>query len=199
MTTPKRPMLAASATDEEIREVLARKGELWVSPKIDGVRALTPGGVLKSETMGSIANAKLNILVEFAKAHLSDLDGVMVVGEPSSPSAREDTAAALRREAGDWPTRFFVFDNLEDPALPYRKRFAKVRFVWRRFEGLCGTPLTAHKLKCRPCRSWEEVEEATSRYVGELGYPGVILRDPGGSYKEGQTTVEEGLMLERRL
>lgn len=192
MTTIKRPMLAATATEEDIKAALADKGELWISPKIDGVRGLVLGGKLFSRSMKPIPNESLNEAVEKLRMDglgATSLDGELTVGDPCSPTAYLDTSGTLRRASGSPLVTYSVFDCMHFPEMAYASRIERLDYVTG------GLPLSLRRLGFKRAFEWEHVLEAEDLFVKQQGFEGLILRDPSAPYKQGRSTVREAGML----
>ena len=171
-----KPMLAATLERaEDLRfPVLA-------SPKLDGIRATVQGGVVLSRSLKPIPNAHVQLLL--GSPRFEGLDGELIIGEPTAPDCFRRTTSGVMSEDGKPSFTYHVFD-----------KFGQGGFGVRLFEaGMVRSPmveLVQHQLI-------EDLDELT-RYehaVVEVGYEGVMLRDPDGWYKQGRSTLREGGLL----
>ena len=176
----KSPMLAATCKD--LSKV---HFPVLASPKLDGVRCLIMNGVAMSRSFKPIPNVMIQKL---ALGMFEGLDGELIVGDPTAPNAYRRTMSVVMSE--DEPIEglvYWVFDSWGiAPSKPHFQR---------RLEGaahLCRgvAKLVPHTMIETPA-ALERLEE---RYL-DMGYEGVMLRDPYGPYKEGRSTENEGYLL----
>lgn len=186
MTVALQVMLAAS----KIPEISELRFPLWSSPKIDGVRSVVLEGVAVSRKMLAFGNI---FLQEWAKTNedaLRGLDGELVVGAPYSEFDDDDvfnrTSGPVGRVSGQPDFSYHVFDrwNAQDGTLAVD-----------RYEPLKGLVIPRVKLVTQTLiRSPEELKAEFARVL-ELGYEGLILKNPRGLYKNGRSTILEGTLL----
>lgn len=179
MSKPFRPMLAADIS-EDLEKL---RYPVYVTPKLDGVRALVfPDGVY-SRSMKKIPN--LRVQREFSRAEFVGLDGELIVGEPTAPDAYRRTQSVTARIEDATPVRFYVFDMFDIPNTAYRTRAQ---------EAADAIGLGCVQVESTRVHSTEELQALETRYL-EQGYEGLILRSPEGLYKNGRSTVKEQGML----
>jgi len=175
MTKPFRVMLATDYEPEKLRfPVLA-------SPKLDGIRAYVKDGVVLSRQNKPIPNK----YVQKKFAHLEHYDGELIVGSPTDPMCYRNTLSGVMSEDGEPDVMFYVFDHLGNTLAPYYLRnpaTGKVRDA--RVVPLKQEHVGDHII----------LKHIEARYL-ELGYEGVILRQPDAPYKQGRSTVREGYLL----
>lgn len=145
--------------------------------KYDGIRAATPNGNPQSNSGKPFPNRNvMNLLREFP-----DHDGELIVGNPTDPAVCQSTQSVVMSDDADISNlRFFVFDHLGDTSKPFLERVIKLDYF-----GWHGFIIPA------PWRWINNLSDLLS-YIAlcdELGYEGVILRDPKGQYKHGRTTL----------
>ena len=108
-----KPMLAASATNEEIEKFTF---PLMASPKLDGIRAIVLDGVVMSRSLKPIRNKKVQEL--FGKPEFNGLDGELILGSPTDPNCFNHSTALmgeeLREEVKDLEICYYVFDVIPD-------------------------------------------------------------------------------------
>jgi DNA ligase-1 len=162
-----KPMLAARLDD-----VSQLKFPLLASAKLDGVRAIVRGGCVLSRTLKPIPNH----WVQEQFHHLEGHDGELIVGSPTAKDVYRQTVSGVMTEAGKPPVVFSCFDIFTSPHLPYRVRLRDINPV--------------HVIESQLVKSLEELL-AVEEQLLKVGYEGVILRDPGGAYKFGRSTINE--------
>lgn len=164
-------MLAATVdTVEQLRF------PLLASAKLDGVRAIVRNGCVLSRSLKPIPNQ----VVQDAFCKLEDFDGELIVGSPTAPDVYRTTVSGVMSYEGRPAVAFMVFDCFTDPNLPFSVRIREI-----------PDELSLPQV-------WvSNVDEVLELERGLLsrGYEGLILRDPGGRYKFGRSTLSEHGML----
>lgn len=169
-----KPMLACDAELEKLRwPVLA-------SPKLDGIRAVVRDGVVYSRSNKPIPNK----WVQSKLSHLEHYDGELIVGDPTSKSVYRDTTSyVMAHDKEDFDLRFYVFDHVKNMEEPY---FMRQQLLVAKKHATVHAQAIIQKL--------EYLHEYEEKCL-ELGYEGLILRDPNAPYKMGRSTVNEGFLL----
>ena len=170
-----KPMLADDANLGNL------KFPLLVSPKLDGVRATSLDGVLRTRSLKLLPNRSVNDKFNI----LAPLDGELILGEPTSPSVFRDTMKAVMSHSGDiQDLRYYVFDLVSDD-----------RFVDRldKSTHYCNNSSIIH-LPHKFVETEAELYELEDAALSH-GYEGLMLRDPEGAYKFGRATAREGTLL----
>lgn len=183
-----KPMLASPAPEPELIRF-----PVWVSPKLDGVRALVINGKVYSRSLKLIPNEFVQRL--FGNRALNGLDGELIVGPETHPNVMQATMSGVMRETGEPDVSFQVFDDFTEPTQPYWERVKlignKVR-AWRTFVNRERSRLVVVDQQVvddvARLNELEEIALAT-------GYEGLMLRDPAGQYKYGRSTTKEGILL----
>ncbi len=169
-----KPLLAST-----VHDLTAVRFPVMASPKLDGIRCLIRDGEAVSRTLKPIPNAH----VRETLAGLPGLDGELIVGRPTWPDCfRRSTSGVMSRD-GEPPFKYFVFDR-HDIDGPFSERHeAAAR--------LAGAPvhIVPHEVLHTP----EALAEYESRMVAAR-YEGVMIRDPGGAYKRGRSTLRDGIL-----
>jgi len=173
-----RPMLATDADFEKL------VFPLLASAKLDGVRAIVQGGVVLSRSLKPIPNK----WVQAQLGSFENLDGELIVGEPTSKSCYRDTVShVMSHDKEDFDLRFHVFDYVRNPSDPYHKRHGGIYF-----DAIRKNLVTLHPQHVVTCLcTLLELEEK----MLDKGYEGLILRSPDAPYKFGRSTVKEGYLL----
>lgn len=171
-----KPMLATDAELDKLRF------PLLASAKLDGVRAVVRNGIVYSRSNKPIPNA----FVQLKLKDFEHFDGELIVGDPFSKTVYRDTVShVMSHDKTAFDLRFYVFDHVQKIAQPYgyRADFVKDRD---------GPTVFTHQQMQVSCL--EDLLSLEEDFL-ELGYEGLILRDPNAPYKMGRSTVKEGYLL----
>jgi len=186
-----RPLLAATITD-----IYSLHYPLLASPKLDGIRCLLYDG------RGWSRNGKLipNHFVQLCLAELSSslpLDGELIVDSLTAKDCFRATTKGVMTTEGRPFFTYNVFDSISEN--PFNQRFSKAReavnSLMKKWGRLCYLPswlptIVHHETVWSPTDLLSTEEKFLQK-----GYEGVILRDPNGRYKEGRSTLKEGILL----
>lgn len=179
------PMLASP-----VGNVARLRYPLLGSYKIDGFRAVVRNGVVMSRNLKPIANRHVQAL--FGKPEFEGLDGELVVGNPTSPTAFRNTSSEITTPGGRPAVIFYVFDVVIARATPFEERQALAK---KKAKGAPSIVVLDQQL-IEDQIDLDEFEAEALR----LGYEGVMLRDLRGFYKYGRSTfLEHGLMKLKRF
>lgn len=170
------PLLSASLDGVDLRGL---RYPLLASPKFDGIRCVIWEGIAYSRNGKPLRNY---FLQEWASHH-HNVDGEIIVGSPTDPLCLNRTHAVMAYE-GQPDFKLYAFDRRSDHDFIYRlndvhtifgdqSRFAPVEHVF--------------------VTDAEKVQELEDMWL-EQGYEGLMLRDPQGKYKNGYSTVREGIL-----
>lgn len=177
-----KPMLAGKAPPvNEIRfPVLA-------SPKLDGIRFHVLNGVLVSRNLLPFKNAELQ--KKFGKLLYHGFDGELMCGDPTDPMAFRKAPVANSFSGDISEVVLHVFDDFTTPSIRFDNRLHSViertQRLWK--DGIL--PVEHFVIE-----NADQLAVYESRCL-ELGYEGVMLRDPAGPYKYGRSTTREGWLL----
>lgn len=179
-----KPMLAATTDGTGL------KYPLLASPKLDGVRCVIQGGVALSRTLKPIPNKHIQAVLG-QLPEVEGLDGELIVGEPTAPDCYRATMSAVMSVEGTPAFKLYAFD-LHGTCGQFVARLSHL-------QRLCNThkastkkfvvPLAHHQVTC---------EVGLAKYeqqMVQLGYEGIILRNPTAYYKFGRSTLKEQGML----
>lgn len=158
---------------------------LLASPKLDGVRCLIWEGVAYSRNAKPIRN---HFVQAWAK-NLHNLDGELIVGSPVHDHTGEPlgrTQSGVMSFDGEPDFTFHAFDSPEReyPAFEPSRALLVSEVEYPRVEHV------PHVL----VRSTAQLADYEEHYLN-LGYEGVMLRDPAGPYKHGRSTLREGYLM----
>lgn len=174
-------MLAGKAPDD----LSVLRFPIIGSPKVDGVRAVVLDGVVLSRNLLPIPNAYVQ--ARFGKKKYNGLDGELVIGDPADSTVFNRTQSAVMTKRGKPDVKFLVFDYVLAPTLTWEHRFERVKKL----------ALNAAHVYTMPYETIGNVQGVTALETAylEMGYEGLMLRDPHGGYKFGRSTTREGLLL----
>lgn len=160
-----------------------------VSPKLDGIRCIVRDGVAYSRNLKPIPNR----YVQTCLASLNNLDGELIVGEPTGADVWNRSQSGVMSEDGCPDFTFHVFDYVPaHPAELFALRLNAAALWADVHANSAGVPveLVPHTIVHTP----DELDALEAEYVA-AGYEGVMLRDPAGPYKFGRSTAREGYLL----
>ena len=179
-----KPMLASNAP----REV---RFPVYVSPKIDGIRAVVHEGVVKSRTMKDIPNRYVQHYL--ACSDLEWLDGELTVGAAYDRNVMQRTMSGVMSRDGEPDFTFWVFDTFCETSRTYTERLKNLESL-EQYWTLQQMALPRVKiLKQTLVHSEQELNEYEVETLAQ-GYEGVMLRSPLGPYKQGRSTPTEGYL-----
>lgn len=174
------PLLAAKA------DLSLVSFPVLASPKIDGVRALVKDGVVYARSGKPIPNRHVQEL--FGQFH--GYDGELVCGQATDPQLFRQTQSGVMAKAGTPDVTFYLFDDWRRGGVPYYEWLAgAVKAAEKGAIGRHVTLLRHYSLATLAALDTYESECLTQ------GFEGVMLRAPGGGYKNGRSTVKEGVLL----
>jgi DNA ligase-1 len=162
---------------------------LLASQKLDGLRATVQGGVLLSRSLKPLPNKYVQEL--FGKLP-EGLDGELVVGNPFAPDAFRKTTSLVMSD--DKPLDFFgdeelvyhVFDKFGSEGFQTRLYAADALVIAAQDRGL-PVKTVKHAL----LHTIEELNAFEASML-DKGAEGVMVRTPGGLYKQGRATEKSG-------
>jgi DNA ligase-1 len=178
-----KPMLASPVELNLVRY------PVYVSPKLDGVRALVIDGKLRSRSLKTIPNKHVDAL--FSRPTFDGLDGEFILGSPTAPDVYRVTNAALARHDGTPDMTFYAFDLHDRQSTPFEQRVA---LLAARLPAIEKTGVKVVLLPQLLVKTEDQLLTVEEKLV-DAGYEGVILRCPQGPYKQGRSTANEGWML----
>jgi DNA ligase-1 len=146
---------------------------------LDGIRALVINGVVMSRSLKPIPNQHVQELF----GHLEGYDGELIVGSPTDKDCFRNTTSGVMSRDGKPDVNYHVFDRHDLIDTPWNSRFCSIT--------------TSSKVFLVPHYDVHSLEEIENEELGHLdmGYEGVMLRDPNGPYKNGRSTAKEGWLL----
>lgn len=160
---------------------------VYASPKLDGIRCSIVNGRALTRTLKAVPNK--HIFECLSQAHLSGLDGELIVGEPTSKTCYTDSVSNVMAFDKTPHFTYYVFD-LHNVDSPYSSR--RMDLI-DKLRTMVGAPYIC-VLEQNILYNEDELLAYESEKVTE-GYEGVILRAPHAPYKFGRSTVKEGYLL----
>lgn len=178
-----KPNLAATIKGEED----IKSWPVYVSPKLDGVRALIVNGVAQSRSGKPIPNSDVQQL--FAGGKLDGLDGELVCGPPYEEGCyNRTTSQVMSVQGGSVGLVYYVFDCWDDQHMTWDERLSGLEAEQQDF------PPFVKLLPQKLAHSWEEVLQWEEHWLAQ-GYEGLMLRGLNCMYKHGRSTIKEGGLL----
>ena len=175
-----RPMLGVNAP----KDLSTLHYPIYLSPKLDGVRAIVKDGVVYSRSGKPIPNK--NVQRMYGQYH--GYDGELIYGKSTDANVYNKTVSAVMTEDGP-EVDFYVFDHWNCEC-DYKTRY----------EYLKSTTSYHTKLISQYEAYSEDDVIKYEKVMLDLGYEGVMLRNPNAMYKHGRSTVkEEGLLKVKRF
>lgn len=183
-----RPMKGVAVDFNKLR--ISEHEPMFMSPKLDGIRALVVNGVVMSNTLKPIRNRYVQ---ELFGSHIFDgFDGELIVGDPTAPDSYRRTSSGVMSAAGRPEVTFHAFDWLKRKNVGFKYRYYDLAelFETQRLTWGGHFELVPH----RRVTSVEQINAVTDDWL-EKGFEGSILRDPEAVYKFGRSTMnEQGLL-----
>ncbi len=188
-----RPMLAA-----ELKNLNDVKFPVLVSPKLDGIRCVIRDGKALTRSLKSIPNEHIRNRLE--GMNLPDFDGEILIRAVPGKTSLEGTLAewaetpfnavssAVMSKQGQPDFLFAVFDQVD--SVSYQMRLGRVKEWCRQRQHLYRIRPVHHVM----VNNVEQLEALNLEYLSQ-GFEGIMIRDPGGAYKFGRSTVKEGGLL----
>ena len=178
-----KPMLASQV------DVLADiKYPVYVSPKLDGIRAVIRNGVALSRSLKPIPNKSIQ---EWAKQNaqaLENVDGEFIVGKPTAENVFRETTSFVMSHDKAQDFSFYAFDIVSEGGFEDRLKALESRIL----------PSNTSVLPQVLVHSAEALEALRKQYVDQ-GYEGAMTKKPDGEYKFGRSSLKEGLLLKLKL
>ena len=186
MAKPFKPMLAATLTNDEIPNL---PYPMFLSRKLDGIRAIVRDGVVYSRSLKPIPNEYVQLT--FGQEKYNGFDGELIVGEPNAENVYNVTVSGVMSEDGTPDVRFFVFDDASGEIchLPYEERY-------NRLLNIIPKMLPSDRVVMVRQYNIDDAHDLLSfeRTLIEEGYEGVMIRSKDGRYKHGRATNRESII-----
>ncbi len=176
-----RPMLASPADLDKLEY------PLYLSPKLDGIRASNVDGRLLSRTLKEIPSR--HVYNMFNQSKFKFLDGELIVGDPTSPTCYRDTVSGVMSEDKEPDFKWHVFDYWAYPTVPFSERVQRtqVKIIELNHPHIVQVEHTV-------IHNREELDAYEASHV-LAGYEGVMVNSATGFYKFGRATPKGGELL----
>ena len=159
------------------------------SPKLDGIRCLVVDGVALSRKLLPIPNKYVQSVI--GRREYNCLDGELIVGPATATNVFQATTSGVMSHDGEPDFVFYAFDDW-NMQREFSTRLNDVRERARCLERTIAVP---HAAVGGPL-GLERFEASQL----DIGYEGIMLRDPDGFYKFGRSTAkEQGLLKVKRF
>lgn len=175
-------MLSGKVEDRE-----AIKFPVYVSEKLDGIRAIVKNGVVYSRSMKPIPNKAIQ--ERFGK--FTHFDGELKLKSWDKNVFAETQSVVMAEDRNADDVMFYVFDMMVEN-VPYKTRYETLAKFAGKLAGT-GIEIVEHVL----CNTLEEVEAIEKRVLAANG-EGVMLNSPDGFYKYGRSSWKEGILLKMK-
>lgn len=176
-----KPMLAASCDNID-----ALRYPLLATPKIDGIRCLIIDGVAMSRSLKPIPNRFIQSII--GKPEFNGLDGELLVGD-----SFQQATSGIMSEDGEPDFRYYVFDRWDVPGR-YVERIQRMEMrATNLLQTHFGESQFLRLLLPATVASRAELDAYCEKCLAE-GHEGVMVRSPGGPYKNGRATFKEGYL-----
>lgn len=183
-----KPMLAPREVPQSFPDYFKKlQYPLLVSPKLDGIRCVIKEGKCKSRTFKDIRSSQVQELF----SGLDDYDGELIAGNPCDPDVYLRTDSHVMSFDKPHPEMAYHVFDFTDPGmldLPFKDRFEILQEVVAG-DGHLNVQIVPHTY----VNNEEELLTKEEEFL-EMGYEGVMLRNPFGKYKCGRATFRENLI-----
>jgi DNA ligase-1 len=178
-----KPLLAATLTQDEIAKL---PYPMYLSAKLDGIRAVIRDGVVYSRNLKRIPNEYGQLLL--GQANYNGCDGELIVGPSNAENVYNVTVSGVMSEDGEPDVRFCVFDDAteEHADEPYKTRYERI-------QKRLSKAVPADRIHIMP-QNFVDCESTLLGFEKALvgdGYEGVMVRSLTGKYKHGRSTNRE--------
>lgn len=201
MTDITRAMKAATCEDKDFVNF---EYPIYCSNKIDGWRALVmPNKGIVTQSLKPLANDHIRKWFNDNMPGNMCLDGELVtLDEKGDIKEYNDIQSDLASKHGKPDFRYIMFDCFKQPGALFGDRLALLKrdierhkkALWNRH---VSWPEKLDVLQQVLCYTPHEVQEFYVKAISE-GHEGIIIRDRGGLYKSGRSTLRQAWMLKRK-
>jgi DNA ligase-1 len=178
-----KPLLAATCDDVNLINY-----PVLVSRKLDGIRCTVQNGKLYSRSLKLLPN---QFAQELYAGLPNGLDGEILLGDPCAEDAYRSTTSLIMSDSKSldfFPGKkisYHVFDMYGEEGFETRLRKASAAV-----KGRAGVEVVQHVT----VQNAEELSELEAAWLAE-GNEGLMVRSINGRFKEGRSTIKEGILL----
>lgn len=184
-----KPMLAVEAVLPQLRY------PLLASPKLDGIRYLGINGEARTRSLKLFPNAHVQKVLH---DHAFDgLDGELIVGDPTAKDCMQQCTSHLMSKDKVFRFSLYVFDRHDMPEKEYIGRWSRIEHIEDLNQTFANEFMKVQLVPQTLIRSEESLLAFEEQQL-ELGYEGLILRDPKGKYKFGRSTMKEQYLVKMK-
>ena len=176
-----KPLLAVACED-----VTKLKYPLLLSEKVDGIRMSVHNGICMSRSMKPIPSAAVQ--AKFGRPEYEGYDGEIIYGDKNAKDVfNKSTRACMSHEFPEEldvnELQFYVFDQINNDI--YSDRWSRIK------EDIHNDVI---RLDMFMVSNAEELIQMEEDFLA-IGAEGVIVRSTLGKYKQGRSTLKEGILL----
>ncbi|MNQ26043.1 DNA ligase [compost metagenome] len=180
----KKPLLACAVEDTS-----KLKYPCYASVKIDGLRCLIKDGVAYSRSMKPIPSKAVQEL--FGKPEYNGMDGELIYGDMLDPLVfNKTTSFCMSKEVQEGMEKelisYRVFDRW-DLDLPWIERYQQIMSGWPEVTQVW-------RLRHHLIENESQLLDLEDVLLSN-GAEGVMVRDADGKYKQGRSTLRDGILL----
>jgi len=154
---------------------------VMVSVKLDGIRCIVIDGVAYSRSLKPIRNTYVQACI--GKPEYNGLDGELIVGDPFAKDCYLKTNSGVMSADGEPDFKFYIFDRIDMESLPFAERLNSLPYQFYH------TMIVGHVKVYDEAGLLEIEEEMLSN-----GAEGIMVRSLDGKYKQGRSTMKEGIL-----
>lgn len=164
----------------------------YASPKLDGLRCVILDGVAYSRSMKAFRNKAIQKFAQEYAKELQGMDGELISGSPTSPTAFRDSTSVVMSEDGGDNFTFYVFDCIRFIS-DFNTRWELINRNLHEFNHPQVISVE-HTL----IHSLQELLFLEKKYLDE-GYEGIMLNSACGKYKEGRSGTKNPELIKKKL
>ena len=178
-----KPLLASQV--DNLNDI---KYPVYVSHKLDGIRCVIFNGTAYSRSMKPIPNKQIQQWASDNARALEGVDGEFIVGSPTADTVFRDTTSFVMSHDKVDNFSFYAFDVVAD--MPFKQRLTALEQK--------VLPSNTQVLDQHLVGSSIDLERFRTDAVAQ-GYEGAMVRRTDGKYKQGRSSVKEGILLKMKL
>lgn len=184
MSKPFKPLLAAPVEWDKV-DFGNGPTRLVASRKLDGIRCIIIDGVAMTRSLKPIPNKFIQ--ARFGRPEYEHLDGEIIIGATNAPDVYRTTNSGVMSHDGEPDAKFYVFDHVGHPDMPYRGRLNLATEQCSKLDHVHVVPQIGVYDKAG-------VDDLESQFLAE-GYEGLMLRTLSCPYKFGRATAKSNTLL----